>query len=169
MVYADYMAGTAHVPAVATEVEYMSFARVAVCCLLCAALAGCAVQRQAEDENAGQRVWEDLAGRVYYLVSMNGQGFADGNAPELGFTPDGRVVGRACNRFSAAAKIVNGTLTAKNAAATRMACFQPLLNELEQIVFGMLENGAWISLDGKQLTLARDGHALVYAPAPPKS
>jgi heat shock protein HslJ len=146
----------------------MCFARIAAYCLLCAALSACAAHRRAADENAGGPVLEDLAGRVYYLVSMDGRSFEGGNAPELGFTREGRVVGRACNRFSGAAKIANGTLTAKNAAATRMACFQPFLNELEQLVFGMLENGARINLDGSRLTLARDGHALVYALPSPK-
>ena len=146
----------------------MGFARIAACCLLCAALSACAAQRRAADENAGGPALEDLSGRVYYLVSMDGQAFAGGNAPELGFTMEGRVVGRACNRFSGAATIANGTLTAKNAATTRMACSRAFLNELEQIVFGMLENGARIRLDGSRLTLARDEHALVYALPSPK-
>ena len=147
----------------------MYFTRIAACCLLCAMLSACAAHRRAADENAGGLALEDLAGRVYYLVSMDGQSFEGGNAPELGFTWDGSIVGRACNRFSGAAKIANSTLTAKNTATTRMACFQPFLNELEQLVFGMLQNGARISLDGSRLTLARDGHALVYALPAPKT
>ena len=146
----------------------MSFARIAVCCLLCAALAACAAQRRAADENAGGLALENLAGRVYYLVSVDGKSFAGGNAPELGFTREGRVVGSACNRFSGDARIADSTLTAKIAATTRMACTRPVLNELEQIVFGMLRNGARISLDGNRLTLTGEGHALVYALPSPK-
>ena len=146
----------------------MCFARVVACCLLCAALSACAVHRPAADEHAGSPALEDLTGRVYHLVSMDGQRLACGNTPELGFTGEGRVFGSACNRFSGAAKIVNGTLTAKNAAATRMACAQPVLNDLEKIVFGMLENGAQIRLDGNRLMLARDGHTLVYELPSPK-
>ena len=146
----------------------MCFARVAACCLLCAALSACVAHRPAADENAEAPALEDVAGRVYYLAGMDGQRPACGSTPELGFTGEGRVFGRACNRFSGAAKIVNGTLTAKNTAATRMACAEPVLNTLEQIVFGMLENGAQIRLDGNRLTLARDGHTLVYELPSPK-
>ena len=146
----------------------MCFARIAACCLLCVALSACAAQRRDADESVGGLTLESLAGRVYYLVSMDGRSFEGGNAPELDFTREGRVAGRACNRFSGEAKLVNGTLTAKNAAITRMACFQPFLNELEQILFDMLQNGVQIRMDGNRLTLARDGHALAYALPSPK-
>jgi len=99
---------------------------------------------------------------------MDGKSFDGVNAPELGFIGEGRITGRACNRFNATAKIVNGILTAQNAVSTRMACFQPFLNELEQTLLDMLQHGAQASLDGRQLTLARDGHSLVYALPSPK-
>jgi heat shock protein HslJ len=111
---------------------------------------------------------EDLAGRAYYLVSMDGKRFEGSNAPELGFSFEGRISGRACNRFSGTAKIVNGMLTAHNAVSTRMACFHPFLNELEQTLLDMLQHGAQVSLDGRRLTLARDGHSLVYELPSPK-
>jgi heat shock protein HslJ len=146
----------------------MYFLRIAACCLLFTALSACAAGRRAADGDAGSPALEDLAGRVYYLVSMDGKSFEGASAPELGFTVEGRVVGSACNRFSGAAKIVNGTLTAQNAASTRMGCTQPFLNELEQTLFGMLRNGARISLGGSRLTLFRDGRELVYALPSPK-
>ena len=146
----------------------MFSARIVVCCLLLAALSACAAGRTSTDGNAGGPKLEDLAGRTYYLVSMDGKNFEGGNAPELSFTEAGRVTGRACNRFSGAVNIVNGTLSAKNAALTRMACSQPFLNELEQTLSDMLRNGARASLNGRQLVLARDGHTLVYALPSPK-
>ncbi|MCL2122882.1 MAG: META domain-containing protein [Desulfovibrionaceae bacterium] len=147
----------------------MFFARIAVCCLLLAALPACAAGRRTEDGgNTGGPSLEALAGRTFYLVSMDGKSFEGAGAPELGFTLEGRVFGKACNRFSGAAHMANGTLTAQNAALTRMACQQPFLNELEQILSGMLQNGARASLEGRQLTLARDGHTLVYALPSPK-
>ena len=118
--------------------------------------------------NTGGPSLEDLAGRTYHLVSMDGKNFEDANAPELGFTREGRVFGSACNRFSGTVHIEHGTLTAKDAALTRMACRQPFLNELERTLSGMLQNGARASLDGRQLTLARDDHILVYALPSPK-
>ena len=147
---------------------YMCCARIAVCCLLLAALPACAASRRTSAGNADVPALEELAGRTYYLVSMDGKNFEGADAPPLSFTGEGRVTGRTCNNFNGAAKIVNGTLTAKNAAATRMACFQPFLNELEQTLSGMLQNGAQISLDGRQLILAKDGHTLVYALPSPK-
>jgi len=146
----------------------MFFARIVACCLLLAVLPACAAGRRAEEVNAGGLSLENLAGRTYYLVSMDGKNFADANAPELGFTGEGRIVGRACNRFSGTAQIANGMLTAQNAIATRMACSQPFLNELEQTLLDMLQHGARVSLEGRQLTLARDGHSLVYALPSPK-
>ena len=145
----------------------MGFARTAAYCLLLALLTACA-GRQAEGVNARGPSLEELAGRTYYLVSMDGKSFEGDKAPELGFSGEGRVMGRACNRFSGTAKIANGTLTAQKAASTRMACFQPFLNELEQTLLGMLEHGAQVSLDGGRLTLSRDGHSLVYALPSPK-
>jgi len=146
----------------------MIFARIIACCLFLVLLSACAAGQRAEGGNAGGLSLEDLAGRTYSLVSMDGRSFEGANAPELGFTGDGRVTGRACNRFHGTAKIVNGMLTAQNTASTRMACSQPFLNELEQTLFAMLQHGAQASLDGRQLTLARDGHSLVYALPSPK-
>ena len=145
----------------------MLFARLAVCCLLLAALSACAASRRTADGNAGGPSLDELAGRTYYLVSMDGKSVEGAIALELSFE-EGRVTGRACNRFSGTAKIANGTLTVKNAASTRMACFQPFLNELEQRLADMLQNGARLILEGRQLTLTRDGHTLTYALPSPK-
>ena len=146
----------------------MFSARIAVCCLLFAVLAACTAGRMTAGGNAGGPSLEDLAGPTYYLVSMDGKNFEDANAPELGFTREGRVFGSACNRFSGTVNIAHGTLTAKDAAFTRMACRQPFLNDLERTLSGMLQNGARASLDGRQLTLTRDDHILVYALPSPK-
>ena len=146
----------------------MFFARIAVNCLLLAALSACAASRRTVDGNTGGPSLEDLAGRTFYLVSMDGKSVEGVDAPELSFTWEGRVFGSACNRFSGTASIVNGTLTARQAATTRMACPQPFLNELEQTLSGMLLNGARISLEGGRLTLVRDGRVLVYALPSPK-
>jgi heat shock protein HslJ len=145
----------------------MMLARIVACCLLLALVPACAASRRAEEVNAGGLSLADLAGRTYFLLSMDGKNFEGANAPELAFTGEGGVSGRACNRFRGTAKIVNGILTAQNTASTRMACFQPFLNDLEQALFAMLQHGAQTSLEGRQLTLTRDGHSLVYAlPAP---
>ncbi|MCL1986019.1 MAG: META domain-containing protein [Betaproteobacteria bacterium] len=146
----------------------MLFARIAANCLLLAALSACAASRQSADGGVGGLNLEDLAGRTYYLVSMDGKNFAGDSAPELSFVEEGRVAGRACNRFSGTAKIVNGILTAKHAASTRMSCAQPFLNALEQQLSDMLQNGAQVNLDGRQLILARNGHTLMYALPSPK-
>ena len=140
----------------------MGFVRIAVCCLLLAALFACSTDRRVENGHARGLALEDLAGRTYYLISMNGKVFTGDNTPELGFTWEGRVIGRACNRFNGAAKIINGTLTAEDMVSTRMACFQPFLNEMEQMLTDMLRHGARMSLAGNRLTLAKDGRSLVY-------
>jgi heat shock protein HslJ len=140
----------------------MFLARIAVCCRLFAALSACAVGRQATEGNAMTLNWEDLAGRAYYLVSMDGKSFEGARAPELSFSSEARrVSGSVCNRFGGAAKIVNGMLMAENMASTRMACFQPFLNEAEQALFDMLQSGAQLSLDGRRVTLTGGGHTLV--------
>ncbi|MDR0465763.1 MAG: META domain-containing protein [Deltaproteobacteria bacterium] len=146
----------------------MSIARIAATCLLLAFLPACAAGPRAADENAGGLSLDDVAGRTFFLVSMDGKSPEGAKAPELAFTREGRVVGAACNRFSGPARIAHGTLTAEQTASTRMACFQPFLNELEQILFGMFQHGARASLADGRLTLTRDGHVLVYAPPPPK-
>jgi heat shock protein HslJ len=146
----------------------MRHAPVVTCCLLLALLSACGASRRTAEGRAAELSLEDLTGRTYYLVSMDERSFEGADAPQLRFGADGRVSGSACNRFSGTAKIEHGVLTAKNAASTRMACFQPFLNELEQNLSDMLQNGARVSLDGGRLILVRDGHTLVYAlPSPP--
>ena len=141
----------------------MDYARIAASCLLFAALSACVAARPAADGEAGSPALADLAGRIYYLVGIDGKSFEGAGAPELGFSGEGRVVGSACNRFSGAARIMNGTLMAEKLAVTRMSCAQPALNDLEQLLLGMLRSGARIRLDGGRLTLARDGRELAYA------
>jgi len=145
----------------------MFFVRIIACCLLFATLPACAASWRAEGGNAGGLSLEDLSGRTYYLVSMDGESFDGDETPELGFTKEGRVVGSACNRFSGMAKIEGGMLTAKNVASTRMACIHSFLNALEHTLFDMLQHGAHVRLDGRLLTLTKDGHILMYVlPSP---
>ena len=141
----------------------MHFVRIVACFLLFAALPACAASWRAEGGKAGGLSLEDLSGHTYFLVSMDGESFDGDKTPELGFSKEGHIAGSACNRFSGMAKIEGGMLTATNVASTRMACFHPFLNTLEQTLFDMLQHGARISLDGRQLTLAQDGHILMYS------
>ena len=147
----------------------MGLVRIAACCLLLVALFACAADRRVEKASAEGPALGDLAGRTYYLVSMDGKIFLGDNTPELGFTSEGRMTARVCNRFNGTAKITNGTLLVENAVSTRMACFQPFLNEAEQMFTDMLRHGARISLAGNRLTLTRDGRSLVYELPAPKT
>ena len=107
----------------------------------------------------------DLQHRRFELVTMNGDPlFAQNDTSlELSFGENMHVSGKACNRFVGTATIEDNKLVMRNAASTRMFCAESKLNELEMILFAMLQKGAEVTLDKETLTLEGNGHTLVYA------
>jgi len=114
---------------------------------------------------------EDLAGRRFELVNVNGEEFAakfgefDVRRPDIEFDKDFNISGQVCNNFSGAAQLKDGKLTAANMAVTTKMCFAPQLTDLEPKFFAMLRAGADIELaeDGRLLLLAQGGTVLIYA------
>ena len=108
----------------------------------------------------------DLKRRRFVIASIDGREFfGSGKMPELEFLEDGRVVGRACNRFMGRGELTGGVLKVANMATTMMVCLSQELNDLDRMVARMLEAGAETTLSGRTLTLTQGGHTLVYTEA----
>jgi Heat shock protein len=106
---------------------------------------------------------QDLASNTYVLQSINGTSFTSRErTPEITFQENMRVSGQTCNRFMGQGQLKDGTLQVAEMASTMMLCADPQLNTMERDLAAMLRAGAAISLDGKNLTLSRDGITYVY-------
>lgn len=83
-------------------------------------------------------------------------------APTLEFDGDFMVSGRICNTFRGGGELVDGVLTVKILATTKMLCGDPNLNQLETIFFQMLEGGAELTMNGDRLYMKKGGSTLIF-------
>lgn len=136
---------------------------VALCGLLImAGLAGC---RNTDPASRGGAVTAaDLVHHRYEIVSFNDEPIeADGDvAIEISFGENMHVSGKACNRFNGKGSVENGVLKAPNMVATKMFCADQRVNVLESALFGMLQTGAEVHLEGDRLILEGKDNTIVY-------
>lgn len=110
---------------------------------------------------------EFLMNQRFVLVQIDGAAYTLSSdqgipTPTLAFDNDFLVSGRICNTFRGGGELVDGVLTVKTLAATRMLCGDPSLNQLETRFFQMLEGGAALSMNGDRLYLKRGDNALIF-------
>lgn len=103
-----------------------------------------------------------LVGRKFILREVNGEPFSAERQPFIAFDETMRVSGSACNNFMGPGELKNGVLSVANAASTMMLCVDPKLSEFERDFHRALGEGLTVRLDGKTLTLAGGGMAMVY-------
>lgn len=106
----------------------------------------------------------DLMHHRYEIVSFNETPVevAGDVAIELSFGENMHISGKACNRFSGQASVVNGVLKAPHLAATKMFCADELSNTLESTLFAMFTQGVAVNLDGDKLILRDGDNTIVY-------
>ena len=133
--------------------------------LLASLLAGCNLGGTAPTATALQQC--DLLLHRFVLVSVDGtQVPSDAQStrvPSIEFGEKMHVSGSMCNNFVGQGELQGNVLTVKNLAGTRMMCPDPLLNQWDQLIGVVLQNGAQISLQGNELRINGADHQLVYS------
>ncbi|QII39042.1 META domain-containing protein [Rouxiella badensis] len=126
--------------------------------LAAVALSGCSYPHQEK------LTPERLQQHPYELVSIDGAPIASQSSrrPTLEFSEKMHVSGAMCNRFMGQGQLDNDRLFVRQIASTRMLCADSQLNVGDRLIAEMLQNGAKVSLHGKQLILREGEHELVY-------
>ena len=109
----------------------------------------------------------DLQHHNYVLTEIDGKAYrAKKNAmsPNIAFGEKMNISGQMCNNYFGQGELKNGVLTTKGIGMTRKFCSDATLNQLDQKISQLLENGAKVSLedDGKNLILSNDKTTLKF-------
>ncbi|MBN7763587.1 META domain-containing protein [Nitratireductor aquibiodomus] len=105
---------------------------------------------------------DKITGTEWVVEDIDGGGIIDSSNVTVTFGEDGRVAGNAsCNRYTAGWEEDNGRLTISQAASTRMACAEALMNQEKKFLeiladvtfFTMTPEGALVlqTVDGRTL------------------
>lgn len=106
----------------------------------------------------------DLLHHRFELVSVDGQtvNSQQGKRPTIEFGENMHVSGNMCNRFAGQGLLESNVLTVKALASTRMMCADQNLNQWDQLIGQVLQDGATLSLQQDKLTLKGEKNQLVY-------
>jgi heat shock protein HslJ len=126
------------------------------------ALAGLTVAACGSDDSgatpksdAGPVTAEQLDGRRFVSVDVEGHDLVEGTEIDVSFLADAMSVNAGCNSMNGGFEIDEDVLTAGPFAATMMACDQPLMDQ-DTWLNDFLSSLPTIALDGETLTLAGD-------------
>jgi len=119
-------------------------------------------------EPAATELQGQLAHHNFVLKSFDGQEFSGQNPdgsrrepPYMSFGEWPNLNGRVCNSFRGMVEVQGHTLTMKNAASTMMLCLEEL-NRVENAFHQMMNEGASVKIEGRDLTLEGAGHVLLF-------
>lgn len=109
----------------------------------------------------------DLQHHNYVLTSIDGKAYhtkKNAMSPNIAFGEKMNISGEMCNNYFGQGQLKNGVLTAKGVGMTRKFCSDATLNQLDQKISQLLEDGAKVSLEdnGKNLILSNDKTTLVF-------
>ena len=109
----------------------------------------------------------DLQHHNYVLTSIDGKAYRTAKnamSPNIAFGEKMNISGEMCNNYFGQGELKNGVLTAKGVGMTRKFCSDATLNQLDQKISQLLEDGAKVSLedDGKNLILSNDKTTLKF-------
>jgi len=109
----------------------------------------------------------DLQHHNYVLASIDGKIYRtkkNAMTPNIAFGENMNISGEMCNNYFGQGQLKNDVLTAKGIGMTRKFCSDATLNQLDQKISQLLENGAKVSLenDGKSLILSNDKTILKF-------
>lgn len=107
----------------------------------------------------------ELLHHYFILVKANGQPIDMENVthqPYLEFGQDFRINGRMCNTFFGQAQYQDGKLSSEGLASTKMLCASDQLNQLDNEIATLLQEGAGVSLKEKTLILSSGKNKLEY-------
>lgn len=103
-----------------------------------------------------------LQGGEWSVGTLDGKPLAAGTTITMQFNNDGRIVGKACNRFSGTYTVSGNDLTTSPLASTRMAC-SPDIDRQEMQLLSMFEKPLRFHIENDVLRLERDGTSVVTA------
>lgn len=107
-----------------------------------------------------------LEHRRYVLESVDGKPIASTQRQlDISFGEKLHVAGSMCNRFMGQGKLDGNVLKVEGMASTRMLCAEPELNQLDNVISEMLNNGAAVDVQPRSLTLKNSQHTLIYKQA----
>lgn len=106
----------------------------------------------------------ELEGADWRVVEIDGAPISTESAFTLGFAAAGSFHGRACNHFRGTYSLDGGAIGFGNAAATMMACPEPLMAQ-EQALFKALETARQASIgpDDELVLAGADGSVVLRA------
>lgn len=130
---------------------------LAAATLLALTLTGCGDEdptTTAKDENV-QMSLDDLNGRTFASVRVDGHRLVDGTQVLLAFDGDRIQANAGCNHLSGTLAVDGDVLTASNLGGTEMGCPDGL-NDQDAWLSELLAAGAEATLKGDTLTLTKD-------------
>jgi len=105
---------------------------------------------------------EQLQHHRFVLESFNGKNVTSQKPLELSFGEDMHISGNMCNQFTGEGKLSDGGMKVKNMVMTKKLCTDPQLNQLDNTLSAMLQDGVQVDLTEDQLTLGTSNDSLVY-------
>lgn len=131
---------------------------LAAAALLAVTLTGCGDEdptTMADDEPA-QLSLDDLSGRAFASVRVDGRQLVGDSQIRLGFDGDELQANAGCNHLFGTLALDGDTLRASNLGGTEMGCPDGL-NDQDAWLSDFLSAGPEVLLDGETLTLTGDG------------
>lgn len=110
---------------------------------------------------------KDLQHHNFVLTAIDGKAYAtkkNAMSPNIAFGEKMNISGSMCNNYFGQGQLKNGVLTGKGIGMTRKFCSNNTLNQLDQQISQLLDDGAKVTLtnNGQNLTLSNDKTTLEF-------
>lgn len=127
----------------------------------------CASEGSEMTKDSNSVTAKDIQHHNYVLTEIDGKAYRTAKnamSPNIAFGEKMNISGEMCNNYFGQGELKDGMLTVKNIGMTRKFCSDATLNQLDQTIGQLLENGAKISLEdnGKNLILSNDKTTLKF-------
>ena len=136
----------------------MKMILLATAAMVAVTLAGCGDEEpitMADDDASGLSI-DDLDGRAFSSVRVDGHRLVGDTRIRLGFVGDEIQAEAGCNHLFGTLTVDGATLTASNMGGTEMGCPDGL-HDQDAWLTEFLSAGPDVVLDGEMLTLTKDG------------
>lgn len=130
-------------------------------------ITACATEGSEMGKDSNIVTAKDLQHHNYVLTEIDGKAYRtkkNAMSPNIAFGEKMSISGEMCNNYFGQGQLKDGVLTAKGVGMTRKFCSDATLNQLDQKISQLLEDGAKVSLedDGKNLILSNDKTTLKF-------
>ena len=130
-------------------------------------ISACATEGSEMTKDPNAVTAENLQHHNYVLFEIDGKKYLtkkNAMSPNIAFGEKMNISGQMCNNYFGQGELKDGTLTVKGVGMTRKFCADKRLNQLDQKIGQLLEDGAKITLadDGRNLTLSNGKTTLKF-------